>query len=124
MCFKISEKPYFNSWKITTGKEKITIYYGYKISERSPKVLKIEWKKNGENIKTNSGKYDGGGLNDGCFILKSPTMDDIGNYSCTVTNAVGSASEHADFGKIKDKITIIFVKDHRNDIFCENSIFK
>lgn len=48
-------------------------------------------------------------VNDGFFILKSPTMDDIGNYSCTVTNAVGSASEHADFGKIEDKITIVFV---------------
>lgn len=109
MCFKIAEKPYFTRWKITTGKKKITINYSYKISERSPKVLKIEWTKNGENIEIKTGKYDGGGLNGGFFILKSPTMDDIGNYSCTVTNAVGSASEHADFGKIEDKITIAFV---------------
>lgn len=109
MCFKIAEKPYFTRWKITTGKKKITINYSYKISERSPKVLKIEWTKNGENIEIKTGKYDGGGLNDGFFILKSPTMDDIGNYSCTVTNAVGSASKHADFGKIEDKITIVFV---------------
>lgn len=109
MCFKIAEKPYFTRWKITTGKKKITINYSYKISERSPKVLKIEWTKNGENIEIKTGKYDGGGLNDGFFILKSPTMDDIGNYSCTVTNAIGSASEHADFGKIEDKITIVFV---------------
>lgn len=105
----IADKPYFTSWEIATGKRKIAISYSYKISERSPKVLKIEWTKNGENIETNSGKYDGGGLNDDSFILKSPTMDDIGNYSCTVTNAVGSASEHADFGKIKNKITIVFV---------------
>lgn len=100
---------YFNSWKIIIGKEKIIIYYSYKILERLLKVFKLEWIKNGKNIKINSGKCDGGGLNDGYFILKLLIMDDIGSYICIVINVVGLVLEYVDFGKIKDKIIIVIV---------------
>lgn len=105
----IVEKLYFISWEIVIGKRKIVIFYSYKILERLLKVFKIEWMKNGENIEINSGKYDGGGLNDDFFILKLLIMDDIGNYLCIVINVVGLVLEYVDFGKIKNKIIIVFV---------------
>lgn len=109
MCFKVVEKLYFICWKIIIGKKKIIINYSYKILERLLKVFKIEWIKNGENIEIKIGKYDGGGLNDGFFILKLLIMDDIGNYLCIVINVVGLVLEYVDFGKIEDKIIIVFV---------------
>lgn len=43
------------------------------------------------------------------FILKLLIMDDIGNYLCIVINVVGLVLEYVDFGKIEDKIIIVFV---------------
>lgn len=60
----------------------------------------LEWSKNGEKLDNNSKKYTGGSVQDSCFTIKSPTNDDRGNYSCKVTNAVGSVSTTISLGNI------------------------
>lgn len=61
---------------------------------------KIKWTKDGEELDHVTKKYCGGRLSDGVFTITSPSNEDQGTYSCTVTNAVGSASKHAKFGNI------------------------
>lgn len=86
------ERPCFDAWNITTEIRGITIYY--KVSDCSPHLDKIKWMKNGQNLDLRNEKYVGGGLNDGFITILSPTEEDRGTYSCTVTNAVGSVSKN------------------------------
>lgn len=54
--------------------------------------------KNGQNLDLRNEKYVGGVLNDGFITILSPTEEDRGTYSCTVTNAVGSVSKNVTLG--------------------------
>lgn len=81
-----------------TGGGAITIEYRYKVSEHSPQVYQEEWTKNYEAIDRIKNAYLGGQLYCKYFTIKSPTFNDKGTYSCTVTNAVGSASKDVTFG--------------------------
>lgn len=74
----------------TSSSEAITIYYKCGVLQQSPRVLHIEWSKNDQQLDKNSKKYVGGGPNDSRFRITSPTYEDMGNYSCRVTNAVGT----------------------------------
>lgn len=92
------ERPVFDVWDIVTDDGAITIEYRYKVSEHSPQVYQEEWTKNREALNRTPFKYLGGQLYSNYFTIKSPTLDDKGTYSCTVTNAVGSASKDVKFG--------------------------
>lgn len=74
------------------GYQEITIHYNCGVPKQSPKVHHIEWSKDGQPLDNNK-KYVGGGVHDNCFTIASPTSEDKGNYSCKVTNAVGSVSK-------------------------------
>lgn len=87
-----------NDLKVTTGDEGINIHYNYEVLKESPEVKHIKWFKNKETLDKKSGKYTGGSLNDNCFTITSPTEEDKGKYSCTITNAVGSVSKEVIFG--------------------------
>lgn len=93
-----TERPILNDLRVTTGDKGITIHYSYKVLEQSPEVKYIHWCKNGEPLDRKSEKYIGGSLNENCFTITSPTHDDRGKYSCTITNAVGSVSKAVVFG--------------------------
>lgn len=56
--------------------------------------------KNGENLVLSNNKYVGGRLRDGFITITKPTKEDRGNYSCTVTNAVGSVSTSFTLGNL------------------------
>lgn len=58
----------------------------------------IKWAKDEEILDLENKKYVGGSLADDIFIIKSPTEEDGGTYSCTVTNAVGSVSNIVTIG--------------------------
>lgn len=60
----------------------------------------LQWTKNGLKLNLMNEKYLGGGLNDGCLTIKSPTTNDQGTYCCTVSNAVGSESQEVKLGNI------------------------
>lgn len=93
MHLKIHEElPCFYILKVTTERQSITIYHS--VLECSPKLNQIKWMKNEETLVLRNRKYIGGGLNDGFITIKSPTKADRGNYSCTVTHAVGSVSKN------------------------------
>lgn len=65
-----------------------------------PDVHNIKWAMNGATLDCESKKYLGGGLKDCHFIITSPTGADIGRYSCTVTNGVGTASKEVIIGNV------------------------
>jgi hypothetical protein len=63
-------------------------------------VHQIEWKKNGEALCINDRKYIGGGVEDSYLTITSSTKEDAGQYTCIVTNAVGSVSENIKLGNV------------------------
>lgn len=75
--------------KVTTANHGIIIKYSYELSIQSPEVHCIEWKKNGKPlIRDFGGRFD-----DKFLTIASPTYEDRGEYSCTLTNAVGPVSK-------------------------------
>lgn len=103
-----TELPILNDLRVTTGDEGIAVHYSYKVLEQSPEVKHINWCKNGEPLDRKSEKYIGGSLNENSFTITSPTDEDRGEYSCTITNAVGSISKVVILGK--------FIIHYRGDL--------
>lgn len=77
------------------------IRINYAIQNRLPEVNEIKWCKDGVPILNRNRKYNGGKLNDNYFTITSPTIEDRGNYSCVVKNAVGSVQKDIRFGTAK-----------------------
>lgn len=88
-----------NDLEVTVEDEKIKIHYSVGVSKNSPHVRDITWSKNGQPMHIENVKFIGGSLHDSCLIINSPSKDDKGKYSCTVTNAVGSETKHIILGK-------------------------
>lgn len=88
--------PIFEVWDVTTGMDGIRIHYGFK--KRPPGVSGIKWIKDEVPILKRNKKYEGGKLNDSYFTITSPTIEDRGNYSCVVENAVASVQKDVQFG--------------------------
>lgn len=86
------ELPRLDNLKVSTAKEKICIHYSHTVLENSPRINDIEWTKNKTPLDLTNHKYCGGGLEDSCLTICCPTKEDRGEYSCTVSNAVGSVS--------------------------------
>lgn len=101
----MTELPLLNDLRVTTGDDGITIHYSYEVIEQSPEVKHIHWCKNGEPLDRKSEKYIGGSLNENCLTITSPTDDDRGKYSCTITNAVGSVSKAVILGNFHNLIS-------------------
>lgn len=80
--------PNLNDLEVTTGDLGIVIHY--ELSGQSPEVQRIEWYKDGQVLDRNACKYVGGSIYDSNFIIRLPTEEDKGKYSCIITNAVGS----------------------------------
>lgn len=111
--FPLGEPPCFDVWKVTTSSEEIAINYSYVVPESSPKVQKIQWSRDGTILNLKNTKYDGGGLTDSSLTIMSPNEEDKGNYSCTVSNAVGSVTNNLmfDVPKAKLKLSTEFSRD-------------
>lgn len=80
--------------------EGITIHYDVK--KESPYVTDMKWTKDGETIDNRNKKYNGGDLKDSYFTISSPTLEDRGIYSCSVTNAAGITEMDFRFGTDKN----------------------
>ncbi|XP_056018362.1 uncharacterized protein LOC130054066 [Ostrea edulis] len=78
----------------------ITIHYCVYDNDQSPAVHNIVWTNNGKSLETNAAKYSGERLMDTYLTIHSPTLTDIGQYSCEVSNAVGSVTKFIDLRKI------------------------
>lgn len=74
----------------------IIIHYGFK--KRPPYVNEIKWMKDEVLVSNRNKKFKGGELNESCFTITSPTIEDRGNYSCIATNAVRSARKNVKLG--------------------------
>lgn len=95
----ISEKPVLNELEVTTEDKGIIIHYSFEVSKKSPPVRDITWSKNAQPMYIIDDKFSGGSLHDIRLVIKFPSEDDKGNYSCTVTNDVGSQTKHIVLGK-------------------------
>lgn len=58
----------------------------------------LNGQKNDKLLNLEDEKYIGGNLEAKTFTIFSPSNDDRGKYSCTVTNAVGPVTKHVDLG--------------------------
>lgn len=96
----ISEVPFLNDLEVSTEEDKIIIHYNYGVLEKSPSVQHIEWRKNNQLLNLEKEKYIGGNIQAKTFTIISPSDDDRGLYSCTVTNAVGPATKSVNFGML------------------------
>ncbi|XP_056002847.1 uncharacterized protein LOC125667384 [Ostrea edulis] len=76
--------------------DRVTIHYCVFVNDQSPAVYNIVWTKNGKPLETNAAKYSDGRLMDAYLTIHSPTLTDIGQYSCAVSNAVGSVTKSID----------------------------
>lgn len=88
--------------KVISGAEDIIIHFNCGVSKQLPKVRDIEWTKSGQPLHHDVKKYVGGGIHDSRFTILSPKLEDRGNYSCKVTNAVGSVSANVMLGNVYD----------------------
>uniref|UniRef100_A0A8W8NTZ8 Ig-like domain-containing protein n=1 Tax=Magallana gigas TaxID=29159 RepID=A0A8W8NTZ8_MAGGI len=95
----LGDMPFLNDLKVTTEEESVTIHYNFRVLENSPQVQDMQWRKNDQTLNMKDVKFIGGGLNDSCLVISSPSGNDKGNYSCTVTNAVGSVTKDIDLEK-------------------------
>lgn len=91
--YAVGERPFVNIIEVSSGSEGLTIHFNCGVLERSPKVHLIEWSKNDKQLE-NDNKYVVGGKDDRHLTIKSPTYEDRGNYTCKVTNLVGSKSKN------------------------------
>lgn len=69
-----------------------------KDSAHSPDVNKIVWTKNALMLDLSRDKYRGGRLADKYITITSPGEEDKGEYTCTVSNAVGFDSKNVKLG--------------------------
>lgn len=104
-----------NDLEVTVEDEKIKIHYSVGVSKNSPHVRDITWSKNGQPMHIENVKFIGGSLHDSCLIINSPSKDDKGKYSCTVTNAVGSETKHIVLGKFV--LIMVVLNDYYLTIF-------
>lgn len=81
---------------VTSKNDEISIYYVVKKS--SPIVKELRWAKNTLMLDLSNDKYRGGRLTDNFFTITSPGEEDKGEYTCTVSNAVGSVSKNVKLG--------------------------
>eukprot|EP00105_Crassostrea_gigas_P046671 XP_019930819.1 PREDICTED: leucine-rich repeats and immunoglobulin-like domains protein 1 [Crassostrea gigas] len=96
----LGEPPYIDNWNFTSDTEGLTIHCSYGVPEGSPSVCEVKWTKNAEILDLTNRKYvvgrssyDGSRLNESYLMISSPSLEDKGIYSCTVTNTVGFASK-------------------------------
>lgn len=99
LCF-YTDVPALHRLEVSTGLEGIRVHYKYEVRGNSPTVNHIAWTKNGDRIRIDNMKYIGGDLKDTCLTITSPAQDDIGQYTCTIGNAVGEVSEYLSLGNI------------------------
>lgn len=59
----------------------------------------VEWSKNDHTLDLNNrvGRH----LDESCLTIMSPTIKDKGKYTCTITNAIGSASKDTILGNVR-----------------------
>lgn len=88
-----------NDLEVTTEDKGIIIHYSFEVSKNSPPVRDITWSKNAQPMYIKDDKFSGGSLHDIRLVIISPSEDDKGNYSCTVTNDVGSETKYIVLGK-------------------------
>lgn len=69
----------------------------FKVSENSP-IKDIRWTKNNSELQVPCDKYRGGEKADSCITILMAGEDDMGLYTCTVWNAVGSVSKNIKLG--------------------------
>lgn len=89
-----------NDLKVTTVYDGVIIQCNYELSRQSPEVHCIQWKKNGQPLDTKTTRYIEGNVDDKYLKIASTTYEDRGEYSCTVTNAVGSVSKNIMLGNV------------------------
>lgn len=95
ICLQVlGEVPELTDLEVIPGKQEINICCCHAVKELSPSVQHIEWSKNDrildEKCKPLLAKH---GYNC-CLEIPSPSLEDRGKYSCTVSNPVGCVSKH------------------------------
>ncbi|XP_062568433.1 titin-like, partial [Saccostrea cucullata] len=105
LTLKVSgERPVLKKLEVTSGKDGITLHYKYEVSQDSPKVHHIAWTKNGQVITKEQEKYLGGDLINSSLTITSPSLQDSGEYTCIIANAVGAVAESIILGVPKVSI--------------------
>ncbi|XP_062585754.1 B-cell receptor CD22-like, partial [Saccostrea cucullata] len=89
----LGERPILQKLEASLQREGISFHYEYEVLQGSPKANCITWTRNGETLIIDHDKYIGGDIKNNSLTIKFPTMQDIGKYTCTISNAVGAVSK-------------------------------
>lgn len=87
----LGDPPCLEEMAVTSENDEIHIYYVLK--KIFPIVKELKWTKNTLMLDLSNDKYRGGGLADNFITITNPSEEDKGEYTCTVSNAVGSVSK-------------------------------
>jgi Immunoglobulin domain len=68
--------------------EEILLFCGYEANPNS--LTSVRWLRNNEVINLNQSRIDGGNTDQPALLVKNARRDDSGNYTCELTNQVGS----------------------------------
>lgn len=96
----LTDLPCLEELNTTTTNGEIYIHYVFNVSDNSPTVNDIKWTKDESFLELSSNKYRGGGLADNCLAILRSGEHDKGEYTCTVSNAVGPVSKSIKLGTI------------------------
>lgn len=96
--FFLIEPPCLEDLVVESKTEQLYIHYVFRVLDNSPNVKEIKWTQNASVLDLSNDKYHGGGLADSCIKILSPGEEDKGEYTCTVSNAVGSVSKRVELG--------------------------
>lgn len=87
----LSDRPFITSGRSCLIDGSINLSFNINVSEESPPVESVKWKKDGRELKIekSGGKYSGGNVDDPSLTINSVNEYDAGNYRLIAINPVG-----------------------------------
>ncbi|XP_062578640.1 muscle M-line assembly protein unc-89-like, partial [Saccostrea cucullata] len=89
----LGEKPNLEKLSLSKEQNDIKIICKFRVDEQTPNADQILWEKNGQSLQNCLRMHVDHSKTDSTLTISRATGDDFGEYSCNVSNAVGTSKE-------------------------------